>query len=63
MTPWQQQALAKLRAGGLTQKQIKFVLELLVEHRMAADAIGYERGYEHGWERSYLLQSGPEPLK
>lgn len=49
---WDRLAAAKLREQGLTQEQIGFVLGLLAEHRMRADSVGYERGYEDGHSRA-----------
>ena len=41
---WDQAEAQKLRAQGLTQDQIGFVLGRLAENRQAADREGYKRG-------------------
>lgn len=49
MTHWDQLVAQKLRAVGLSQDQIGYVLGLLAEHRMQADQEGYKRGFEQGF--------------
>jgi len=57
---WDQAEAQKLRAQGLTQDQIGFVLGRLAENRQAADREGYKRGFETGMEAAQLRYDGDQ---